>query len=469
ALRQSIEGVADEKKVPVQSVRRDAVRYLREIASKPSVWVIGVARHVLSWVFNRIYDGIEVDEQGLERALNVSREAPVVFCPSHKSHVDYLVMSWVLVERGISPPLVAAGANLSFFPLGTFLRRGGAFFLRRTFKGNKTYAAAFRAYVKKLMREGYSQEFFIEGGRSRTGKLLSPKLGMVAFEVEAFLDGAQDDVYFVPMAIDYEKVVEAREYASELSGGEKKPESIKSLLNAPRVLTARYGRIYLSFEEPISLKDFLVARAGSLAAYDEEKRRAAVRALAQRVTFGISRASTVTPAALLAAALLAHRRRGVTSREVGSRIQFLRQLAAREGARLSKVMEQAPSDPTTIGPINEVLRMFMEDGWVRCQVVGGDAIYSVPDDRRLSLAFYKNNLVHLAVSRSLVAAAVLSLGGKGPTAEVADRALFLSRLLKLEFMFRVGAPFETIFRETLDALVQEGLLLEEGELVLAAP
>ncbi len=468
-IRQAVDSISAETKQPPEAVRRTVVRYLREIASRPSPFVIGGAKHVLRWVFNRIYDGIEVDEKGLERALGMAREAPVVFCPSHKSHVDYLVMSWVLVERGISPPLVAAGANLSFFPLGSFLRRGGAYFLRRTFKGNRAYASAFRGYVKKLMREGYSQEFFIEGGRSRTGKLLSPKLGMVAFEVEAFLDGAQEDVYFVPMAIDYEKVVEAREYATELSGGEKKPESIKSLLNAPRVLTARYGRIYLSFEEPISLRQFLLARNGSLEAMDDEKRRAAVRALAQRVTFGISRASTVTPASLLAAALLAHLKRGVTSREVGTRIHFLRALAERENARLSKVMERAPSDPTSLGPINEVLRMFMEDGWVRCQVVGGDTIYSVPDDRRLSLAFYKNNLVHLVVSRSLVAAALLSLGGKGPTAAVAERALFLSRLLKLEFMFKVGVPFETIFRETVDTLASEGLVLDEGEVLLSAP
>lgn len=471
-LRTAIESISAETKQSPESVRRTVVRYLKEIASRPSPFVIDGAKYVLRWVFQRIYDGIVVDEEGLNRALDISREAPVVFCPSHKSHIDYLVMSWVLVERGISPPLVAAGANLSFFPLGTFLRRAGAYFLRRTFKGNRAYAAAFRGYVKKLLREGYSQEFFIEGGRSRTGKLLSPKLGMVAFEVEAFLGGAQDDLYFVPMAIDYEKVVEAREYASELSGGEKKPESIKSLLSAPRVLTARYGRIYLSFEEPISLREFLRQRAGSLdklESLDEEKRRAAVRALAQRITFGISRASTVTPAALLAAALLAKLRRGVTAREVGARIHFLRELAERENARLSPVMERAPSDPTSLGPINEVLRMFMEDGWVRAEIAGGETIYSVPDDRRLSLAFYKNNLVHLVVSRSLVAAALLSLGGKGPTAEISERSLFLSRLLKLEFMFKVGVPFEALFRETVEALAAEGLLLDEGEVLLAAP
>ncbi len=193
-LRKSLDEVAAESNRRPESVQREARRNLEAIAAQPSPTTLAFVSPVLAWVFNRIYDGIEVDEAGLERALKAASKAPVVLCPSHKSHVDYLVMSWVLWNRGYAVPLVAAGANLSFWPLGPLLRRCGAFFLRRSFKDDKVYAASFSAYVKKLVHDGVHQEFFPEGGRSRTGKLLQPKLGMFTWQVDAVLEGARNDL-----------------------------------------------------------------------------------------------------------------------------------------------------------------------------------------------------------------------------------------------------------------------------------
>jgi glycerol-3-phosphate O-acyltransferase len=461
-LKAALEGAAAHTRIGLDAARRRAARNLRQIAADYTGVVIAIARPVLTFVFNRVHAGVEIDEPGFERALASAREAPVIYCPSHKSHLDYLLMAWVFAERGLMAPLVAAGANLSFWPLGPFFRGGGAFFLRRSFKGDAIYTATFKAYVKKLMKEGYGQEFFIEGGRSRTGKLLSPKLGMVAFEVEAFLEGAQDDVYFVPVAIDYETILEAKSYARELAGGEKKPESLKSLLSAPKILTAKLGRIYLSFEEPISLRKFLLARGVDPAQVTEEQKRTAIRALAQRIAFGISRAQTITPAALLASALLAHRRRGITAKEAGARIHLLRELARRENARLSPAMESAPSDPSSLGPINDVVRLLLEDGSVEAQVVGGETIYRVPDERRAGLCFYKNNLVHLAIGRSFVAFALLAEGGEASWEALGAHVRFLVRLLKLEFSFPVGLTFENVLAETVAQLAAEGRVVREG-------
>ncbi len=203
-LRKSLEEAAEEKKRSFESVQNEARKNLDTIASRQSQSVLAIASPILNWVFNRIYDGIEVDEVGLERAMKAGAHATVVLTPSHKSHIDYLIMSYVLWYRGYSVPLVAAGANLSFFPLGWFLRRGGAFFLRRSFKGDKIYQASFRAYLKKLVHDGIHHEFFPEGGRSRTGKLLQPKLGLFTWLVDAVLEGARDELLFVPVAIDYE-------------------------------------------------------------------------------------------------------------------------------------------------------------------------------------------------------------------------------------------------------------------------
>jgi glycerol-3-phosphate O-acyltransferase len=468
-FRRALEEHAAKTERKLEGVEREARHNLQAIAARLNPTVIGLAAPVLNWVFNRIYDGIDVDEAGLERAMRAAAHAPVVLCPSHKSHVDYLVMSWVLWDRGYTPPLVAAGANLSFWPLGWFLRRAGAFFIRRSFKEDRVYTASFKAWIKKLVHEGILQEFFPEGGRSRTGKLLQARLGLFTWEVDAVLEGARPDLVFVPVAIDYEKIVESSSYSKELAGGEKKAENLRSLLSAPKVLARRYGRIHLAFDEPISLADLARRRGQSLAEeLTAENKKALVRALGHRVMWGIGRACTLTPQALVSAGVLAWRGRGITAGELADRIAFLRRLAASDGARLSATLENAPSDPTEPGPIHDAARTFIADKLLIHQVARGESIYLPVDERRSELSFYKNTLLNWIAPRSLVASAVLAEAGGGDAAAVRERALLLSRLFKLEFIYRAGASFETIFDATVDSLEREGLLLR-ADGAIAAP
>lgn len=467
-LLDSLGEIAQAKGRSMPSVIRDARRNLNEIAARPSTMAVGLMAPLLHRIFNRIYDGVEVDEAGLDRAMKAGAKSPLVLCPSHKSHVDYLVLSYVLWNRGYNVPIVAAGANLSFFPLGFFLRRGGAFFLRRSFKDDKIYGAAFKAYVKKLVHDGVHQEFFPEGGRSRTGKLLMPKLGLFTWQVEAVLEGAKPDIQFVPIAIDYEKVVESDSYSRELAGGEKKKEDLSALLSAPRVLAHNYGRIHLTFEQPISLVQFMKQRGltpGQPISDDEKK--ALVRAVGNRVMYGISRAGTMTAHALAAAALLAHRRRGITAREFTDRVVFLRQVAAEDGARLPTSVQASPSDPTVMGALQEAMKTFADDGMVTSQEVRGEVIFRAEDPRRAELSFYKNTLMNLVIGRSLVANAILFDLGLATVEQVKTRALWLSRLFKYEFIYRTGATFDTIFNDTLEQLVRGGLITRPDEQIVS--
>jgi glycerol-3-phosphate O-acyltransferase len=444
------------------SVERHARRDLKAIAARLNPTVVALTAPLLNWVFNRIYDGIEVDEAGLERAMRAASRAPVVLCPSHKSHVDYLVMSSVLWNRGYTVPVVAAGANLSFWPLGFFLRRGGAFFLRRSFKDDKVYTAAFKAYVKKLVHDGVLQEFFPEGGRSRTGKLLPARLGLFTWQVDAVLEGAQRDLVFVPVAIDYEKVVESSSYSKELAGGEKKPEDLRALLSAPKVLAARYGRIHVTFDEPVSLAEFASGRGLSLTEeLPAEEKKGLVRALGHRVMWGIGRVSTITPQALVCATVLSWRGRGIPARELGQRMGLLRRLAQADGTPLSSTLKDAPSDPTVMGPIQDAVRTFCRDGLMRLQEARGELVYLAVEERRGELAFYKNTLMNWIAPRSLVACAVVAAGDGAPREAVKERALFLSRLFKLEFIYRVGAGFDLIFEETVAGMERAGFLEPE--------
>ncbi|PZR09918.1 MAG: glycerol-3-phosphate acyltransferase [Archangium gephyra] len=465
----AVQEVSAEKNKPVPALLKDAKKSFDAIAARFSPTVVGGASMVLDWVFNRIYDGIEVDEAGLQRAMKAAAHAPVVFTPSHKSHLDYLIMSYVLWQRGFTVPLVAAGANLSFFPLGPFLRRCGAFFLRRSFKGDKLYTAVFKAYLKKLVHDGIHHEFFPEGGRSRTGKLLQPKLGLFTWLVEAVLEGARNDLVFIPIAIDYEKVVEGAEYKKELQGGEKKPEDLKALLSAPAVLAENYGRIHLTFDEPVSLAKLIADRGLDANTVSEDQKKALVRALGHRVMYGISKVSTVTPHALLASALLAHRRRGISDREVTERIVFLRGLATDLGSPLSRLLKDSPSSPTVIGPIRDAMRMFASGGMVSSVEARGERIFQVADDRRPELSFYKNTLVNLIAGRSIVCAALLASETERHHDAVRERARFLSRLFKLELVYPVGKTFEHIFDETLEHLARLGLLRTVDAEIMVAP
>ncbi len=468
-FQQAVQEISVEKGRPVPSLLKEARRNFDAIAARFSPTAVGFAAGVLDWVFNRIYDGLEVDEAGLERTMKAAGNAPVVLTPSHKSHLDYLVMSYVLWKRGYTVPLVAAGANLSFFPLGPFLRRAGAFFLRRSFKGDKLYTAVFKGYLKKLVHDGIHLEFFPEGGRSRTGKLLQPKLGLFTWLVDAVIEGARNDLLFVPIAIDYEKVVESASYKQELQGGEKKPEDLKALLSAPAVLSENYGRIHLTFDEPVSLAALMAERGVDRATATDDQKKALVRALGHRVMYGISRVSTVTPHALLASALLAHRRRGTSVREITDRVVFLRRVVTDLGAPLSRLLVDAPADPTVIGPLADAMRMFASSGFVRIVQARGEPIYQVEDERRPELSFYKNTLLNLVAGRAIVCAAVLATEPASVTGVIHDRALFLSRLFKLEFLYPVGKTFEQIFDETLAHLSKLGLVDRADGGVVIAP
>ena len=441
-------------------------------------------RPLLAWFFGRVYKSVEVDEEGLARVKRAAAEAPLVLCPSHKSYIDFLVLPWLLYENGMTPPHVAAGINLAFWPFGAIARRGGAFFIRRKVKGDRVYTAVLRAYVKHLLRDRFPQEFYVEGGRSRTGKLLFPKTGLISMEVDAWLDGATEDVLFVPIAIDYERLIEASSYARELEGGEKQKESLprpapggeralpplRAALRPVRgadLACARWPR-RASGRAPPRSPSTPTGRARppaprppcpSPGARDraEPSKRRLVQAMANHVAFGISRAVTITPVGLLSAALLSHVRRGITAAEVARRVELLRSMVMDGDARLAKGLAEAPADPRQPGPIQDAMRSLVALLHVKEQVAAEETIYQVPDERRTMLDYHRNAVLHRYVGPALVAAAVRAPGPHTGEA-VRGRALWLSRLFKLEFMYRVGATFDDIFAHDGALLMDLGAL-----------
>jgi glycerol-3-phosphate O-acyltransferase len=396
--------------------------------------------------------------------------------------MDYLILSYIFNEQNLPLPLIAAGDNLNFFPAGAVFRRGGAFFIRRSFRGDRLYAAVVDAYVRRLIRDGYPIELFMEGGRSRTGKLLAPKFGLLNMVVDAALAVPERPSFFVPVSIGYERVIEASAYERELQGAEKPKEDAAGLLKSSEVLRHRYGRINMQVGQVLSL-DELKREMGleNGVTFSPAKRRSLVTRLGNRVMDEINRVTSVTPGALTAMVLLSHTQRGLPHREFVQRAERLLSVATRSGARSSPALTNQ-AGRVRAEALRESVQMFVDADLVevhhpddpvgksKSQRSGDNASYVVVPARRLLLDVSKNIIVHFYVERGLVASALMAAPTKSETTLwVRDRVQALSRLFKFEFRFRADRPFEKIFDETLAAMLEDGELQHENGVLSIGP
>lgn len=467
-LRRELDREAKRSGKDRAAVEREARKDLEGIAAKYSPAVLDGANAAGRWLFGRLYDGIHVDEEGLRIAAEVSKRAPLVICPTHRSHIDYIAVTHVMVDRGMTPPLVAAGANLSFWPLGPFLRRAGAFFIRRGFRGDKVYAAVLAAYIRKLIRDGYTQEFYPEGGRTRTGRILEPKLGLLTMQVDAWLAGTRDDLYFVPVAIDYAKLIEVESYSRELSGGEKVSESIRELLKAPKILSRKWGQIHLQVDEPISLASFVDALEVDRRDMPPPAKKKIIRSLGQRIAWGMGRVQTITGSALVASALQGARREAETLPALRERVELLAELARTKGSRFAPKVEEAFRGDLD-GFLLESLAGFAEDGFVESEVIGGETYFRQRTSSATALAFYRNNISQHFTYESLLATALLRAPSLRVTREEAGEvAEWLMRRLDGNLLFDPLISLEEGLEEAASRLVAAGIL-QETEDGWAAP
>ncbi len=474
-LERHLVAASRESGKSLEAIRGEARRELDRLAADPDPNVVGLMERALDFVWHRIYDGLVVDEAGMARVREAAHRGPLVLVPSHKSHVDYLIVSGVFYEHGLAPPLIAAGDNLAFFPLGAIFRRAGAFFIRRSFKNDKLYPQIVAAYVRKALTEGHNLEVFVEGGRSRTGKLLAPKLGILSMIVDAGL-GLSRPIQFVPISIGYERIIEEGSYVRELEGGEKEKEDLGGLLRARRVLRSRYGRLYIQFgeifdlatlhREALALSGARADEGAPSAPLSPAKRRALISRIAHRVTYEIDRVTMVTPAALIAMALLTHPERGIARADLLGRATELVHAFERIGAPVARALTDGRG-AVRLDTLSEAIALFLEARLVvESEGRGSEAvIYAVPDASRLSLEYFKNNVLHFFVPNALVASALRALGWEATMTELRERVRALSRLFKLEFQYRADAAFEDIFADALASMIEVSEVLWEGETI----
>lgn len=409
SIERYIERTAWATRQPVAKLRRLAQRHFDGMAANYQSVYVSLFELILNRLWGRMFSDLRWS--GIDAVAEKLKQHPIVLVPCHRSHLDYLLLSYIFHRNHLSPPHIAAGDNLAFWPLGPLFRGAGAYFIRRSFGDDELYKRVFRAYLGYLIREGYTQEFFIEGGRSRTGKLLTAKLGVLSALVDTFLRGARRELYLVPVSIQYSRIVEEQAYQRELAGGAKEKESLGGLLRARWVLQQKYGDVEVTFAQPISLRDALgddyqTLRAASREGPDaagapqvEGRRKRFVEELAQRLLREINGASMVNGTAIAATVLLSADTTALRYRDFLERAQALVDLLEACGARVG--------DQRDFG----VTRRFLENAGLLRRLPEVPDVVHVPAECRRNLDFYKNNAIHWLLLPALVAQGLIGLDG----------------------------------------------------------
>ena len=404
----AIRELAHRRRIPLARAQAEAEKMLREIAAAMNSTFLAILNALLGAITRRLFASVEIS--GIEKVAEYAKRHPLVLVPSHRSYFDFVLVSCLFYTNYLVPPHIAARENMGFGPFGFLWRRCGAFFLRRSFD-DPLYKEVFRAYVSHLVKEGVTQEFFIEGGRSRTGKTLAPRLGMLTWEVDAFLDTSRRDLFFVPIAITYERLVEEGAMVGELEGERKKRESMLGLVRARKFLRRRFGSVFVNFGEPISLASALGENRERLATDSSEagvsERRAFVTTLGNRIAERINWAVVPNATSVAACALLGERHRGLFRPDFVRRMQEIVDLLRLQDVKLTPALVRDEGEFAE--SIASLLRMdLIESAWDP----RGEILY-FEESKRRALDFYRNSIVQFLAAPSFLARRLLS----GPSLE----------------------------------------------------
>jgi glycerol-3-phosphate O-acyltransferase len=399
SVKRAMAAQASEKNLAPAAVKKEALGYLEEISADYREGLVRFGDRLLTLIWNKIYNGISVGHaQRIRELANAGHE--IVYIPCHRSHMDYMLLTYVIYHEGLVTPHIAAGVNLNFWPFGGIFRRSGAFFLRRSFAGKKLYTAVFREYLELLFNKGYSVKFFPEGGRSRTGRLIPPKTGMLAMTVQAVLKGLNRPVSIVPVYIGYENVMEVKSYQKELKGSGKKKESPLQILKAVRKLK-NYGHGFVNFGAPITVNQYLDKQAPQ---WREEKGRLydkkpswltpVVNDLAENIMTRINTNAAINGMALVSLCLLSSKTHIMGEQELRSAIE-----------RFLELQRKAPfSKDITIPDLSaaELLESTLSLQRLTIREDKFGKLISPRENGAVLLTYYRNNIIHLFALPGLI-------------------------------------------------------------------
>ncbi len=405
-----------------------------------------------------------MDQKQINRMREKYTEAPLILVPCHKSHLDYLLLPYVMFRNNMPCPHIAAGKNLSFWPLGPLFRGGGAFFLRRTFKGARLYSKIFAAYLEKLLYEGFNIKIFIEGGRSRTGKLLTPRPGGMGMIIKAFLNGACDNLYFVPIFVGYDRVLEEDAYLKEIEGGSKSPETLKGLISTRKFLKKKYGKVYIRFDEPISIKSYMHSKHMNPSRATNEEFMTFVKKFSYKLMAAINRQAVATPHGIIASAILNGHKNSFSKGQMIERANTYLNILMNDKVELSETL-LLDLDNT----YNTVIHNFLSRNFIELvdedeEDVTDDTYFIVKHNKRAILDYYKNSVISFFVPAAYTAVAILEVDRfKFALPDLVRRYRFLDKLFHDEFFNDEETTCEEYISNCIKGFINEGILVPDPD------
>ena len=397
-VREEIKAQSNGDLKKKRRLNKKAFKYANEICSDINYPIVRNLQRGLGWFWNKRYDGIHL--RNLDKIKSIADDNSLVYVPCHRSHIDYLALSYILLEKGLMLPHIAAGNNLNLPILGRIGKGGGAFFMRRSFRGNKLYSLIFFQYFRRLLQRGSSIKYFPEGGRSRSGFSLQAKPGLLSMTIRSFASLSNEKVKLIPTYIGYEKIIEGNSYLSELLGKEKKRENFLDLFKTIKDFGNFLGNAYINFGEPIDLKDFLEQEV-ALKDYRINSPldrpiwlKKATHSLGIEVMKGINKSSVITTSSLFSLGLLTETTQTLDTKIISQRIElFIDLLKRNQNFKDVWLTEDSPE---------KIITKTEELGLIKSQLIGGERVFRPTRNEAALLSFYQNNISHFFLLYSLV-------------------------------------------------------------------
>ncbi|CUR53577.1 Glycerol-3-phosphate acyltransferase [Serratia symbiotica] len=399
-IKNIIQEEINNKKNNTNKIKKNTKKIIKEIAANFSYSTIRIFDYILSWILKKLFNSINVTNINHIRQL-AQNGYKIVYIPCHRSHMDYLLLSYILYHQGLVPPHIAAGINLNFWPIGSVFRRLGAFFIRRTFNKNKLYSIVFREYLTELFNQGYSIEYFIEGGRSRTGYLLEPKTGTLSMTIQAILHKKIKKIILIPVYISYEHIIEINTYYKELNGITKKKENLLKMLYSFSKL-CNLGKSYINFGNPLLLNEYLNKNIPHLnqSIKNIEFQRPTwlipiTKNLSKELMMRINNATVINSINLCAIILLSSNKYSLTYKKLLIQLECYLQLIRNVPYSYEIIIPTQTSKELLIYALN------MNKFYIKKNKT--ENIISIPPDQIMLMTYFRNNIFHILVLPSLIA------------------------------------------------------------------
>ena len=427
----------------LENVTKEAQACLKEMAANHSTYALDIMASFGRYLYTRGFDRqIQCLPQDLKRIDKLSKQHPVVYLMTHKSHIDGFLLVTLFHELDLPPMHVFGGINMNFLGLGTLARRAGTVFLRRTFTDDEIYKLVFKNYIDYLVEKRFPLLWALEGTRSRTGKLMPPRYGLMNYVVDAYARAATTDVVLMPVSIAYDQVPEVADYIAEQKGQRKRPESASWFMQYISGLKNPHGKIHVRFGQGVMLSEVL--------GDDREKLQVSqldIQKLAFMVSVDANNVTPITGTALVTFVLLAQGHKALTLDELGRQLQLLAELVT-----LLQLPTTEDVDIATLAVLTATLDALAHNGVVSAYKDGLTPIYSIAQDASMAAAYYRNTLVHFFVISAIAELALLAVAeqrAEDPLAALRAEALRLRDVLKFDFFFADKDAFIAQFEREL--------------------